>query len=164
MGAAFQRAAANFYADPDVIRSGLVTGESLLRRSRGELVFGSALGGVAGGVALLLEALGIFGVVAFMVATRTREIGIRIALGASRPRVLGGVLLDAVRVAVPGATGGLLLAFAVVGEVAWASQGAVTPLLYSAAVTTALAVAIAAALPAARRAASVEPIVAMRSE
>jgi putative ABC transport system permease protein len=164
MGAAFERAVADFYADPDVIRSGLVTGESLLRRSRGELVFGSALGGVAGGVALLLEALGIFGVVAFMVATRTREIGIRIALGASRPRVLGGVLLDAVKVAVPGATGGLLLAFAAAGEVAWASQGAVTPLLYSAAVTTALAVAIAAALPAARRAASVEPIVAMRSE
>ena len=62
----------------------------------------SAVGGVAAGVALVLAALGVYGVIAFMVATRTREIGVRVALGASRGRVLRDVLGDALKLVVPG--------------------------------------------------------------
>ena len=161
---AFERAVAAFYPEPDVIRSSVVSGEDLVRRGRGELMFGSTLSAAGACAGLMLAALGIFGVVGFMVATRTREIGIRIALGATRSRVLGSVLVDAVKVAAPGVVVGLLLAFVAANEIAWASQQGVRPLVYTAAVAVALGVAVVAGLPAARKAAAVEPIVAMRAE
>ena len=99
-----------------------------------------------------------------MVATRTREIGIRIALGASRSRVLRGVLTDAVKLAAWGVTGGLGLALLWGQEVSWSDAGTVESLVYVLAVLTAIGVALLSALPAARRAAAVEPIIAMRAE
>jgi ABC-type antimicrobial peptide transport system permease subunit len=99
-----------------------------------------------------------------MVTTRTREIGIRIALGATRTHVLRAVLLDAVKLAVWGVAGGLGLAWLWVREMSWYSFGLVEPLLYTAAAALALGVVVLAGLPAARRAATVEPIVAMRAE
>lgn len=164
MASAFENAVTDLYPDPDVIRSGLVTGDGLVRRSMRELAVGSTLAGIVGAVALTLAALGVFGVVGFMVATRTREIGIRIALGATRSRVLGTVLGDALKLALPGVAAGLVVAIAIVREISWYSLGSVEPLLYAAAAATALFVALIAGLPAARRAAAVEPIVAMRSE
>jgi ABC-type antimicrobial peptide transport system permease subunit len=122
------------------------------------------LAGVGSGVALLLAALGIFGVVGFMVATRTREIGIRIALGATRARVLRGVLTDAVRLVSWGVVGGLALAYVFVREFAWGSMGIVEPIAYAVAAAITLGVAAVAALPAAHRAAAVEPIIAMRTQ
>jgi len=164
MTSAFERAVTGTYTDPDVVAAGVVTGERLVRRGRSELVMGSTLSAVAGGAALLLAALGIFGVVGFMVATRTREIGIRIALGASRSRVLRGVLADAAKLASWGVAGGLGLAFLWEREMSWSSIGAVESLVYVVAVAIALGVAMLASLPAARRAAAVEPIIAMRAE
>ena len=61
----------------------------------------SAVAGMAGGVILVLAALGIYGVVGLMVATRTREIAVRVALGASRRRVLGMILFDVVKLVRP---------------------------------------------------------------
>ena len=58
----------------------------------------------------MLATFGVYGVIAFMVATRTREIGIRVALGASRGRVLRDVLVDALKLVVPGIALGLALA------------------------------------------------------
>jgi ABC-type antimicrobial peptide transport system permease subunit len=142
----------------------VVSGEDLVRRGRGELLFTSTLSAAGACAGLMLAALGIFGVVGFMVATRTREIGIRIALGATHSRVLGSVLVDALKVAAPGVLVGLLLAFVAAGETAWASQQDMTPLVYLGAVAIALSVALVAGLPAARRAAAVQPIVAMRAE
>ena len=114
--------------------------------------------------ALLLAALGVFGVIGFMVATRTREIGIRIALGASRSRVLSKVLIDALKLVVPGVIGGLLLAVPLVKELSWYSLGVVEPLAYFVAAAITLSVTLLASLPAARRAAAVEPMSAMRAE
>src|SRR6187399_2337863 len=74
----------------------------------------SAIAGATGGVILMLSALGIYGVVGLMVATRTREIAVRVALGASRTRVLGMVLFDVVKITTPGVGAGLLLAAAVI--------------------------------------------------
>ncbi len=164
MASAFESALTGLYADPDVLSANVVTGDRLVRRSRSELAMWSGLSAIAGGAALLLAALGIFGVVGFMVATRTREIGIRIALGASRARVLRDVLTDAVKLALWGVAGGLALALAWASEISWASLGGIEPLFYAAAVAIALGVALLAGLPAARRAAAVEPITAMRAE
>ena len=62
----------------------------------------------------MLAALGIYGVVGLMVATRTREIAVRVALGASRRRVLGMILFDVVKLTTPGVAVGLVLTAALV--------------------------------------------------
>jgi predicted permease len=144
----------------------LITGEGLIGNNQKDLLTSSGVGGAAAAVALMLTALGVYGVIAFMVATRTREIGIRVALGASRGRVLRDVLADALELVVPGIAVGLLLAVAWVRLVdpAWYPLGGVEPLVYTLAVATAFVVAALAGLPSARRAAAVDPIVAMRAE
>jgi putative ABC transport system permease protein len=164
MATAFERAVSGIYPEPDVIGANIITGERLVRSGRGELIFGSVLSAIAAAAALLLAALGIFGVVGFMVATRTREIGIRIALGASRRRVLRDVLTDSVKLAMWGVAAGLALAFVWAREIAWSDADGFEALVYVVAAVIALAVALIAGLPAARRAAAVEPIIAMRAE
>jgi ABC-type antimicrobial peptide transport system permease subunit len=124
---------------------------------------------VSGGlglVALLLALLGIYGVTAFSVAQRTREIGVRVALGAQRSHVLALILRQ-----------GLVLAGVGVAVGSLAALGAtrlIGSLLYGVAPTDVVAFGTAAALLAfaalaaswipARRAARVDPIVALRSE
>lgn len=153
-------------ADPAVVFRELITGESLIENSRSDLLTSSGVGGLAAGVALVLAALGVYGVIAFMVATRTREIGVRVALGASRGRVLRDVLGDALKLVVPGIAVGLLLAVLWVRLVdpSWYPLGGVEPLVYSLAALTAFVVAVLAGIPSARRAAAVQPIIAMRAE
>ena len=152
--------------DPSVVFRELMTGESQVEFSRSDLLTGAGAGGVAAGVALVLAALGVYGVIAFMVATRTREIGVRVALGASRGRVLRDVLGDALKLVVPGIGIGLLLAVLWVrlANPAWYPLGGVEPLVYSLAALTAFVVAALAGIPSARRAARVEPLIAMRAE
>src|SRR5215203_5747621 len=144
----------------------LMTGEGQIENSRQDLLTSSGVGGAAAAVALVLAALGVYGVIAFMVATRTREIGVRVALGASRSRVLRDVLGDALTLVVPGIGMGLLLAVAWVrlADPAWYPLGGVEPLVYTVAAGTAFLVAVLAGIPSARRAAAVHPMVAMRAE
>ena len=151
---------------PETVFRELITGEGLIETSRSDILTMSAAGGVAAGVALVLATLGVYGVIAFMVATRTREIGIRIALGASRRRVLRDVLAGALRLVVPGIGFGLLLAVLWVRltDPSWYPLGGVEPLVYSVAAGTAFFVAVLAGIPSARRAAAVHPMVAMRAE
>jgi putative ABC transport system permease protein len=164
MAATFEHALAEFQFEEGVIRSSLVTADNRVRNNRTELAMGSVAAGVGGAVALLLAALGVFGVIGFMVATRTREIGIRIALGASRSRVRSTVLFDALRLVVPGVIGGLLLAIPLVHELSWYSLGIVEPFVYLVAAAITLGVTLLAGWPAARRAAAVQPMSAMRAE
>jgi putative ABC transport system permease protein len=119
-----------------------------------------------GAVALLLAAIGIYGVMGYAVAQRTREIGVRMALGASRRTVVGMVLTRA----------GILVAIGLVvgGAGAWYLSSTAKTFLFRMDTTdwrvfaTAIGVLTAAALLAsaipARRAAGVNPIVALRSE
>jgi predicted permease len=160
----FESAIAN--VDPGFVLRDLITGEGLIENSRSDLLTSSAVGGGLASVALMLAALGVYGVIAFMVATRTREIGVRVALGASRQRVLRDVLGDALRLVVPGIGAGLVLAVLWVrlADPAWYPLGGVEPLVYSMAAATAFLVAVLAGIPSARRAAAVQPIVAIRSE
>lgn len=153
-------------ANPDVVFRELMTGEGLVEISRSDFLTSAAVGGVAAAVALALSALGVYGVIAFMVATRTREIGVRVALGASRARVLRDVLGGALTLVVPGIGVGLMLAVLWVRftDAAWYPLGGVEPLAYSLAAAAAFAVAVLAGIPSARRAAAIQPIVAMKSE
>jgi putative ABC transport system permease protein len=153
-------------AEPETVFRELITGEWLIENSRSDILTMSAAGGLAAGVALVLATLGIYGVIAFMVATRTREIGVRVALGASRGRVLRDVLGDALKLVVPGIGAGLALAILWVRltDPSWYPMGGVEPVIYSLAAATAFFVAVLAGIPSARRAAAVQPMVAMRAE
>jgi putative ABC transport system permease protein len=150
----------------DVMLRDLITGEELLDNSYSDILTQGAVSGVAAGVALVLATLGVYGVIAFMVATRTREIGVRVALGASRTRVLRDVLVDALKLVVPGIGVGLAAATFVVRvlDPSWYALGAVEPLIYALAAATAFVVAVLAGIPSARRAAAVEPMAAIRAE
>jgi putative ABC transport system permease protein len=152
--------------DPDTAFRELITGESLIENSRSDILTMSAAGGVAASVALVLATFGVYGVIAFMVATRTREIGIRVALGASRGRVLRDVLASALTLVVPGIGVGLILSVLWVrlADPSWYPLGGVEPLVYTIAAATSFLVAVLAGIPSARRAAAVQPMVAMRAE
>jgi putative ABC transport system permease protein len=164
--AAGLRMATSTATDPDIVFRELITGPGQIDISRRDLLTTAAVGGSAAAVAMVLAALGVYGVIAFMVATRTREIGLRVALGASRARVLRDVLGDALRLVIPGIAVGLLLAvlWARLVDPAWYHLGGVEPLVYSIAAAIAFAVAVLAGIPSARRAARVHPMEAMRAE
>ncbi|MGH9631156.1 MAG: ABC transporter permease, partial [Bryobacteraceae bacterium] len=153
--------------DPEFRRDRIVTGASLRRNSMDDFLKGSAIAGAAGGVILMLAALGIYGVVGLMVATRTREIAVRVALGASRPRVLGMILFDVVKLTTPGVAVALLLTAALLRsnpERFGIPLSGVETLAYAIGAAIAILVAVLASVAPARRAASVLPMVAMRSE
>jgi ABC-type antimicrobial peptide transport system permease subunit len=153
--------------NPEFRRDRIVTGVSLRKKSMDDFLKQSAIAGATGGVILLLSALGIYGVVGLMVATRTREIAVRMALGASRPRVLAMILFDVVKLATPGVAVGLLLAAAIIrvnGENMGISLSSVENLAFVVGGVIAIIVAVLSGLAPARRAASVLPMVAMRSE
>lgn len=153
--------------DPQFPRDRIVTGVSLRKKSMDDFLTQSAVAGVTGSVILMLSALGIYGVVGLMVAARTREIAVRVALGASRPRVLRMILFDVVKLTSPGVAVGLILTAALVrlnGERFGIPLSDVETLAYVVGAAIAILVAVLASLAPARRAASVLPMVAMRSE
>lgn len=144
----------------------VVTGAWLRKRSVDDFLTGSAVAGIAGSVILLLSALGIYGVVGLMVATRTRELAVRMALGASPRRVLGMVLFDVVKLVLPGVVVGVILRAAFIrvnGDNMGISLSNAEPVAYLAGAVIAVVVAVLASLTHARRAASVQPMVAMRA-
>jgi len=115
---------------------------------------------------LLLAAIGVYGVVAYAVANRRREIGIRMAVGATRQGVMRVVLRDGVRLALPGLAIGAVLAvgIATVLTFEFPNLNPVDPLaLATAAGVLFLVVLIASAVPA-RRASGIDPMEALRSQ
>lgn len=156
-----------FGAGDDMAYPTVVTGVWLRKHSMDDFLTASAVSGVAGSVILTLSALGIYGVVGLMVATRTRELAVRIALGASRRRVLGMILADVVKLVLPGVVVGVLLTAAVIrlnGDKMGIPLSNVENVAYVAGAAVAVLIAVVASLAPARRAASVEPMVALRSE
>jgi putative ABC transport system permease protein len=121
---------------------------------------------ICGSLALMLATVGLFGVTYFAVRQRTREFGVRIALGARASDVVGQVLREGVRLAVPGAALGLVGA-AVAGRLlarALLGVSAVDPLSFASTALLELVVAlIACALPA-LRATQADPMIALRDD
>jgi putative ABC transport system permease protein len=119
-----------------------------------------------GGLALVLAAIGVYGVLSFTVAQRTREIAVRLALGAERRRVLSMVVAHVLRVAAVACVSGLLAARALTRLMASLLFGVspVDPRSYVAATTLLIGVALLAAYVPARRAASVDPMLTLRSD
>ena len=117
-------------------------------------------------LAVLLSAIGLYGALAFSVARRTREIGIRMAVGARPPEVLRMVIREGMTVIVAGVTGGLGLAIAATGLIRHLLYGAGDGdmQVYASAVLVLICVGLLACWIPARRAASVEPLIALREE
>jgi putative ABC transport system permease protein len=120
--------------------------------------------GSFGAFAMLLAVMGIYGVMSYYVSQRTREIGIRVALGAETTHVLALVIRLALKLALVGIAAGTLLALAA-SRVLIRFLYNVTPsdpLTYAAVAAVLLAVALLAAFLPARRATKVDPITALR--
>jgi ABC-type antimicrobial peptide transport system permease subunit len=94
--------------DPQLAVMDILTMDQVIGRSILDTTFDAELLLIFAGLSLLLAAVGLFGVLSFMTAQRTQEIGIRMALGAQRERVLGQVLLDGLKPAFIGLIIGLL--------------------------------------------------------
>jgi predicted permease len=124
------------------------------------------LAGLFGGLAFILSAIGIYGLMSYLVVSRTKEIGIRMALGAKRSQILGAVLRHSALLAGLGIAIGVPLAFA--GSRAMRSVlfevGSIDPVAMGLAVAGLGAAAIFAALVPARTATKVDPMIALRYE
>ncbi|HEU5218853.1 MAG TPA: ABC transporter permease [Gemmatimonadales bacterium] len=127
---------------------------------------GAVMFGVFGGLALLVAALGLYSVMSYTVVQRTREFGIRSALGASERQIVGSVLRDGLRVVLAGMIGGAALAL--LGGRFLAPMlyqtSARDPLVFLVVGATLVAASIAAVVVPARRATRVDPLTALRSE
>jgi predicted permease len=119
-----------------------------------------------GVVALLLAAVGIYGVLSYSVARRSKEIGVRVALGARPSAVLGMVVADSMRPVIWGTIAGVAGALALTRVLRGLvyGVGVTDPFAFGVATATLIVVAVAASLVPARRASKVDPIVALRAE
>jgi len=152
--------------DPDAVISDVITMEEALGASvvgprfRTFLVGGFAL------CALLLAAIGIYGVIAYSVAQRTQEIGIRMALGARRSNVVGQVVAQGLRLALAGTVlgiAGALVATRLLSSLLF-SVKATDALTFAVGPLILIAVAMLASFLPACRAAMVDPVIALRHE
>jgi predicted permease len=153
-------------ADPNLTVTSVRTLQQQIDRSFDQQRAVASLAGLFGVVALVLAAIGLYGVTAYTVAQRTNEIGLRMALGADRPKVVGMVLRGAFRRVVVGLVLGLplavgagyLLASQLYGVRFW------DPLALGVAAVSLLCCAFVAAVIPAVRAASISPMNALRAE
>ena len=150
--------------DPTLPIAAVETIEQTLSRSMAADRFYTVFLAAFAGVALVIAAVGIYGVMSFVVAQRTHEIGLRMALGGARSRVLAEVLREGMTTALAGTAVGAIGA-ALIGR---ALEGTVygveptNPITFAVVAVTLLLAALVACVVPARRAASVDPMVALR--
>jgi predicted permease len=140
--------------------------EEIVDRSMARTSFTLIMLGIAAAVAILLGAVGIYGVISYAVSQRTREIGVRVALGAQQGDVSRLVLRQGAFLAVLGVVVGLGAAFGLTRLMSALLFGVdpVDPMTYALAAVVLSAIALMASYFPARRAASVDPMVALRWE
>lgn len=142
------------------------TMEKLLSRNTARESFNMMLLSVFAGIALLLAAIGIYGLVSYAVEQRTHEIGIRLALGAGHRQMIGMVLKNGLRLAAAGVAIGLVASFLVTKLLSKLLFGvqAHDPATYAAVALALGTVALAASYVPALRVAKVDPVIALRYE
>jgi putative ABC transport system permease protein len=152
--------------DPDLPMADVRTMEQIVSQSMVTDRFNTVLFGSFAVAGLLLAAFGIYGVMSFVVAQRTHEIGLRMALGAERSHILRHVmregLVSAVIGALVGSAGAFFVARTMRGIVSGIGEGDVVPFMIVLALL--MTTAIAACFAPAARAASVDPMVALRED
>ena len=131
-----------------------------------QLRISAAMAGSLGIVGVLLAAIGLYGVTAYMVARRTREIGVRVALGADRAAVVRMAMGEAVRLIGAGAAAGVLLSVAAARVLAGALPGipSADPLTFGGTIALFAVVGLTASYVPVRRALAIDPARALRSE
>ena len=144
----------------------LRTGEAVLEESTARTGYTMILLGIASSVALLLGAIGIYGVISYVVSQRTREIGVRMALGAGRSEVSRMIVGQGMRLALMGVALGVLAALMAMRLMASLLFGVTTsdPTTYVATATLLLVVTAVASFIPARRAANLSPVKALHYE
>jgi predicted permease len=140
-----------------------ITPDTFMGWQQGEFVTSVLLG--FGGVAVILAAFGLFSVVSYAIAHRTREFSIRMALGATRPVVLRAALQSTAIAVGCGLGIGLMLSLLLNSVlVRWSIRNMADPFVLAAVVGMLLVTSVAAALVPARRATAIEPAIALKSE
>jgi putative ABC transport system permease protein len=152
--------------DPDLPIGDVHTIEQIIENSTGEPRFRSFLIAGFAGLALLLAAVGVYGLISFMVTQRVPEIGVRLALGASPGRVFRQVIGQGLRLAVAGVVLGLVAAAAATRLLQGLlfNTSATEPAIYLSLSALLLAMAVLACYVPARRAMRVDPMTALRNE
>jgi predicted lysophospholipase L1 biosynthesis ABC-type transport system permease subunit len=153
-------------ASPELANTTFTTMDQVVEDSYDSQQLAARLLEIFGGTALVLCIAGIYGLLAYLVTQRTRELGIRIALGAQRGRVMAMVLRQAGGMLLCGLAAGLLLAYAtsrLLGTLLYGVRPH-DPWTMAAVTLVLLAGGLAASYLPARRAASVDPMEALRSE
>jgi putative ABC transport system permease protein len=150
--------------DPGLPVYGIASMNELLDRSLASRRFSAQLVGGFAGVALLLAAIGIYGVLAYMVGQRSREIGLRVALGATRDDILKLVVTKGVVLAGIGIIAGVLLSAATASMMGSLLYGVRPhdPAVFLAVPLMLFAAAVLASYIPARRAAKADPVIALR--
>ena len=152
--------------DPDQPITSVKTVDELLDRTLSETKFTLLLFGLFAALALVLAAIGIYGVMATAVTQRTHEIGLRMALGAQKHDVLRLIIGQGMTPVIVGIAAGLLSAFALTRLMSTLLFGvsATDPITLAVITLLLAAVALLACYLPARRAAKVDPLVALRYE
>jgi putative ABC transport system permease protein len=152
--------------DPDLPMADVKSMDHLLEESLGGERFGAILFGGFAFIALALAAFGIYGVMSFAVAQRTREIGLRMALGAGEGQVLGLIMKEGMMLGLIGLLIGLLGAYGIgkLMKSALYGIGSIDPIAFSAVAAILLLSALIACYIPARRATHVDPMAALRDQ
>ena len=152
--------------DRTIVPRSVVTFEEHIQNSLFLPRLGALLFGLCGGMGLLIASIGVYGVISFNVSKRTKEIGIRMALGAERGQVMGMIMWQGLRLALVGSAIGIAGGFGF-GKMARSLLYGVSandPPTFVAVPLFLLAVAAVATLLPARRAVRTDPMAALRYE
>ena len=152
--------------NPSLPLASVRTMQAVYERSMARTSFTMVMLALTAGMALLLGVVGIYGVTSYAVSQRTREIGIRLALGALGPALTRMVVLDGLRLAAIGAACGLVAALGLSRLMAALlfGVGAADPATYGLVAMSLLSAAMVASYLPARRVTRVDPVEALRSE
>ncbi|MFT4114796.1 ABC transporter permease [Silvibacterium sp.] len=154
------------HLDPTLPVADILTYDDVVGKNTADASFNATLLTVFAGLSLVLAAVGLFGVLSFLVAQRTPEIGVRMALGAQREHVLRLLLADGLRPAILGLVLGIVASAGLTRLVASLLYGTqpLDPLVFGLVSVALLTVAALACLLPAWRASQLDPVAALRAE